>query len=37
MNFFIFATLYKKSNLVAIAQLVRAMDCGSIGRRFEPD
>jgi hypothetical protein len=31
-NFFIFASCY----LVVIAQLVRASDCGSEGRGFEP-
>jgi hypothetical protein len=25
-----------KAKMVIVAQLVRAMDCGSIGRRFEP-
>ena len=27
----------RKSKMVDVAQLVRALDCGSRGRRFEPD
>ena len=30
-------SLYPQINMVVVAQLVRASDCGSEGRRFEPD
>ena len=30
-------SLHRKSNPVDVAQSVRASDCGSEGRRFEPD
>ncbi len=30
-------TYFCITNTVGIAQLVRALDCGSRGRRFEPD
>lgn len=30
-------TIFASENTVGIAQLVRALDCGSRGRRFEPD
>ena len=30
-------SLQRKSKMVDVAQLVRASDCGSEGRRFEPD
>lgn len=33
-SFYYFCALYEKT--VGIAQLVRASDCGSEGRRFEP-
>ncbi len=29
-------TYFRSSKMVVIAQLVRASDCGSEGRRFEP-
>ena len=34
LHFIIFAT--RLSEMVTVAQLVRASDCGSEGRRFEP-
>ena len=34
--FFIFILLFLPPDTVAVAQLVRASDCGSEGRRFEP-
>lgn len=30
-------SLHRKTEMVVVAQLVRALDCGSRGRRFEPD
>lgn len=38
----IFAAVYsgrqqETAKMVVVAQLVRALDCGSRGRRFEPD
>ena len=30
-------SLHPLTNMVVVAQLVRASDCGSEGRRFEPD
>lgn len=35
-NFFNFLSLFLPPDTVAVAQLVRASDCGSEGRRFEP-
>jgi hypothetical protein len=34
--FLAFISLFLRPHLVVIAQLVRASDCGSEGRRFEP-
>ncbi len=33
---YFYAILLPSDRMVAIAQLVRASDCGSEGRRFEP-
>jgi hypothetical protein len=35
-NLFCLFLLLVKMNMVVVAQLVRASDCGSEGRRFEP-